>query len=58
VTDPYVCPVTHTLKISISTVDLKMKGKTYAKAKIILNVLNEGKCDKMRLKNKKCWRIA
>jgi len=51
VTDPYICPVTHTLKISIRTVDLKMEGKTYAKAKIIVNVLNEGKCDKMRLCN-------
>ena len=51
VTDSCVCPVTHNLKISISIVDLKMEGKTHAKAKIILNVLNEGKCDKMRPSN-------
>jgi hypothetical protein len=51
VTDPYVCPVTHTFKISISTVDLKMEGKTQSNAKITVNVLNEGKCDKMRLSN-------
>jgi hypothetical protein len=34
-------------KLVLSAVDLKIEGKTHAKAKIIVNVVNEGKCDKM-----------